>query len=217
MTTGQHMDRSSDPARFTALYQREHSAVLRFVIRRLDSANLAHAEDIAQETFTTAWRNLEAIPQNDAEARAWLFAVARNTLLNDRRATVRRTALTVRIADFDTSPFAPSHDDDVAASVDVTRAWRLLSAPEQEVLALATWEALPPDQAAKVLGVRPATYRKRLQRARAAFRKALNPDQVLTPKSQHSLAQNVTNLTASPAFLVLVMLPALLRQVLMTE
>lgn len=161
--------------RFTQLYVAEQPAVLRFVLRRLPAADVNRAEDITQETFITAWRNLAQLPDRDDEARAWLFSVARHRLLQEHRAIARRGALAVRIADH-TESAASSHDDEVAYTQDLAAAWRRLPAADQEVLALTAWDGLTAAQAAKVLGISAGNYRIRLHRARAALRRELESE-----------------------------------------
>jgi RNA polymerase sigma-70 factor, ECF subfamily len=43
----------------------------------------ALAEDIAQEAFLRAWRNLANFDTNRAQFSTWLFAIARNLALNE--------------------------------------------------------------------------------------------------------------------------------------
>ena len=159
---------------FTELYQREHSSVLRFVLRRLPAADVTRAEDVTQDAFFTAWRNLEAVPQDHDQARAWLYSAARNGLLHERRSLARRGALAVRIADY-MEHTVPSPAGGVETLTDLARAWRSLDANEQETIALTTWEGLTSAQAAQVLGITAAAYRIRLMRARNSLRKALEP------------------------------------------
>ncbi len=166
--------------RFAAIYHREHAGVLRFLARRTTPT---HAEDVAHDTFLVAWRRLDDVPVEPADARAWLFGVARHCLLNAQRSTSRRTALEVRIA-AEASGVVPGHDDAAAARVDLATAWDALPAAHQEALALATWEDLTSAQAAQVLGISSAAYRIRLHRARAALRAALTP----TPAAPAALA-----------------------------
>ena len=51
----------------------------------------ADAEDVAAETFTIAWRKLDAVPRG--EPLPWLYAVARRVLANQRRGLGRRERL----------------------------------------------------------------------------------------------------------------------------
>jgi len=162
-------------ARFTQLYEASQPAVLRFVLRRLPVADVNRAEDLTQETFITAWRNLAQLPDRDDEARAWLFSVARHRLLQEHRAIARRGALAVRIADHSAAT-VDSHDNEVAYTQDLTAAWRRLPAADQEVLALTAWDGLTAAQAAKVLGISAGNYRIRVHRARAALRRELESE-----------------------------------------
>ena len=61
-------------------------------------------------------------------------------------------------------------DGEATARVDLGRAWRLLSEPHQEALALAVWDGLTAAEAAAVLGISPVAYRLRLSRARKVLR-----------------------------------------------
>lgn len=164
---------SSDSARFAAIYQREHSDVLRFIARRLNPPDLARAEDVAHETFLVAWRRLTEIPVNLNEARAWLFTVARNCLLNELRKGSKRAQLNVRIADTAADAAAFSEPDAIGAKLDLTAAWNRLDAGDQEVIALNYWDGLSSAEAAKVLGITGPNYRIKLHRARNNLKKLL--------------------------------------------
>jgi RNA polymerase sigma-70 factor (ECF subfamily) len=59
-------------------------------------------------------------------------------------------------------------DSEASASVDLGRAWRLLSERYQETLALTVWEGLTTLEVAAVLEISPVAYRLRLSRARRA-------------------------------------------------
>lgn len=152
---------------FRSLYVAAYPDLVRFVQRR---AHPDHAEDVVADAFLVAWRRLDELPRREDDARAWVFGIARNLLLNERRGAQRRQALGVRLAD----AAAWSHDeavtDAVVRRVDVSRAWRLLSDVHQEVLGLAVFEQLTAPQAAVVLGISPVAFRLRLSRARRALR-----------------------------------------------
>jgi len=81
--------------RFSELYRLEYPLVYRFVLRRTDAA---HAEDITNETFAIAWQKFSDIPRHPEQARAWLYAVARNHILRHWRLDSRNAALQVRLA-----------------------------------------------------------------------------------------------------------------------
>lgn len=66
-----------------ALYD-EHAAVLwRYALRLTGDAS--QSEDVVQETLLRAWQHPEVIGDTERSARAWLFTVARNMIIDDRR------------------------------------------------------------------------------------------------------------------------------------
>ncbi len=168
------MLKSDREARFRAIYADAYGDVLRFAQRRVHPS---HAEDAAADAFLVAWRRFDDVPKRPDDARAWLFGVARNCLLNTLRGQGRRNALSVRLAE--TAPLsgglADGLDADlVARRIDLAAAWRRLSETDQEALSLAVFEDLTSPQAARVLGISPVSYRLRLLRARRALRRQLD-------------------------------------------
>jgi len=152
--------------RFNELFRREYPEVFRFLARRVEPSVAA---DVAQETFTTAWRRLDDVPTDDSGARAWLYRTARNHLLNTQRSGVRQTALAIRFAE-QAADMVAGPENGAIARHDLVTAWEALSPPEQEVLALIGWEELSVTESATVLGVSTVTVRARLRRARANLR-----------------------------------------------
>ncbi|BDZ48933.1 RNA polymerase sigma factor [Frondihabitans sucicola] len=62
----------------------EHAAPLwRYVVGLTHDTALA--SDIVQETLLRAWKKPSVLDQREASARAWLFTVARNLVIDDRR------------------------------------------------------------------------------------------------------------------------------------
>ena len=165
---------------FRSLYAAVRPDLLRFVQRR---AHRDHAEDLVADAFLVVWRRLDELPRSADDARAWVFGIARNLLLNESRGVQRRQALGVRLAQTG-SPVSPQEDAEVISRVDLARAWRLLSDRHQEVLALAVFEHLAAPQAAAVIGISPVALRLRLSRARRALR--LHLDHLPAPTAQPS-------------------------------
>ncbi|MDO9456559.1 RNA polymerase sigma factor [Nocardioides sp.] len=153
-------------ARFERLYAAHARAVLGYALRR--TAEPEDAADVVAETFVVALRRLDDVPA-EPQARAWLYAVARRTLANQRRGRDRRTRLGERLR-HDLRATLPDPADDVALAADARRALDALSASEREVLELAAWEGLEPREIAEVLDISAAAARQRLSRARAALR-----------------------------------------------
>ena len=153
-------------ARFTALFAEHQRHVLAYAMRR--SPTLADAEDVAAETFTIAWRKIDAVPAE--EPLPWLYAVARRVLANQRRGNTRRERLAalLRVEDVAT-PLHAGEDRDGPAFA----ALASLAPADQELLRLVAWEELGNQQIASVLGITPNAVAIRLHRARARFADAL--------------------------------------------
>ena len=157
----------SQLARFDALFTEHQRAVLAYAMRRTRS--VADAEDVAAETFTIAWRKVDAIPTE--EPLPWLYAVARRVLANHRRGLGRRERLAalLRVEDVAT-PLRAGEDQHGPALV----ALASLSTADQELLRLVAWEELGNQQIATVLGISANAVAIRLYRARARFADALS-------------------------------------------
>jgi RNA polymerase sigma factor (sigma-70 family) len=143
------------------LYTLHGRPVLAYALRRTASAE--DAADAVAETFLVAWRRLDSVPSDDALP--WLYGVARRVLANQRRATHRRIRLAERLRQ-ELPAAIQALEPPVASNGPVMTALRTLSADDQEILLLATWEELEPNEIAKVLGISRIAARSRLHRAR---------------------------------------------------
>src|SRR6516165_347192 len=74
-----HDDRNA----FSELVRRHQSAV-RATLRRLTAGNHALADDLAQETFMLAYRNMKSFRQ-EAQFSTWLYRIATNAYLAEAR------------------------------------------------------------------------------------------------------------------------------------
>jgi RNA polymerase sigma-70 factor, ECF subfamily len=145
------MQRSSE-LRFRDIYERHQEAVTVYVRRRVAPDSV---DDVVAETFLVCWRKLDQVPR---EPLPWLYAVARKTLANHYRASVRPEGAPERRAE---EAFPAIEGDRVLA-----RAFARLSEPDREVLRLVAWEHLSLRAAARVLGCSHVACRVRLHRAR---------------------------------------------------
>jgi RNA polymerase sigma factor (sigma-70 family) len=149
--------------RFNQLYEQHFEAVRRYVWRR----GPLSADDVAADTFMVAWRRLEDVPAN---ALPWLIAVARNTLLNERRRVRRQVAVTDRLA---AEPTPATDVPDTASAELIEAALAGLSERDREVLLLSVWEDLDRAAIAGVIGCSKASVSVRLHRARHRFAEQL--------------------------------------------
>ena len=138
--------------RFEEIYRRHQGAVAAYARRR---ASAEAAEDVVAETFLVCWRRLERVPD---EPLPWLYAVARKTLANQRRAAARQATS----AGGDISVGTVAFQGDPALGTAFAR----LSERDREVLRLVAWEGLSLREAAAVLGCSAVACRVRFHRAK---------------------------------------------------
>ncbi|GAB3426177.1 RNA polymerase sigma factor [Flindersiella endophytica] len=174
-------------ARFTELYEATYADLIRFVRRRVHDTQ---AEDVVAEAFLVAWRRFGDVPPRLVDARAWLFGIARHTILNAHRSVRRREALAVRLAETALTSSSGGDADLVPRQVDLGAAWNRLSARHQEALSLTVLDGLAAPQAAAVVGITPVAFRLRLSRARRALRKHLVHDSQDSPDPQPAPLQS---------------------------
>ena len=138
--------------RFEEIYRRHRDAVAAYARRR---ASATAAEDVVAETFLVCWRRLERVPD---EPLPWLYAVARKTLANQRRAAARQATTEGGERSADAAAF----EGDPALGTAFAR----LSERDREVLRLVAWEGLSLRAAAAVLGCSAVACRVRYHRAK---------------------------------------------------
>lgn len=164
-TSGHHP--TPHEQRFEELVARVGPRVLGYLTRATSPA--ADAADVYQQVLITAWRRLAAIPQDEDAAAAWLIGTARSTLANHRRSETRRAAATERLHAY-LSVHPPQTE---ASDPRVEVALALLRPEDREILELTYWDGLGSEHLGAALDIRPDAARKRLERGRAAFKKAL--------------------------------------------
>lgn len=153
------------------LYERHQPDVLAYFLRRLDREDAVEA---TADVFLTMWRRIDDVPHG-AEARLWLFGVARNVLRNRRRSVrrLRRLAGRCRSAVAPDPPSQPemvvvrSFEDDA-----VLKALRELRPMDRDVLTLRLWEEASFDEIALVVGCSRHAAEQRYARALRRFRSA---------------------------------------------
>jgi RNA polymerase sigma-70 factor (ECF subfamily) len=157
---------------FSELVRRHQSAV-RATLRRLTAGNFALADDLAQETFMLAYRNLRSFRQ-EAQFPTWLYRIATNAFLADARK--RKEELLgdrdADIADDDDGDESPSDgeggDPTRAASLrlDMERALAILSAGERAAIVQCYHNDLSHEEAAYVLNCPVGTVKTHILRAK---------------------------------------------------
>ena len=93
-----------EAAMMRVLYKEHAGALWRYALRL--TGDQARAEDVVQETLLRAWRHPEVTDDIDRSARAWLFTVARNLIIDERRSARFRNESGT--ADLERWPTAPA-------------------------------------------------------------------------------------------------------------
>jgi RNA polymerase sigma factor (sigma-70 family) len=160
------------PDAFVRVVQRHEAAVHGFLARR---AGRQAADDLLGEVWVRAFAARGGYDAGRADARPWLYGIARNVLRAHWRAGPDPGHAAAEEA---ADPWDDVVDrlDSAARVRALVSALRALPAAEHDVLLLVAWEQLTPAEAAAVLGVPQGTARSRLHRARAALRPLLADD-----------------------------------------
>jgi RNA polymerase sigma-70 factor (ECF subfamily) len=162
---------SNPQEQFTELWHAEAPRVRAFASRHV-GAEAAH--DVVAETFLVAWRRWDDLPTPPI---GWLLVTARMVIQNRARTSRRNRALEDRIALLDgVAAYAADSADAALTRREALERLARLDEQHREALLLVSWDGLTNDEAAAVLGIKPATFRRRLSRARAALLAPPPPD-----------------------------------------
>ena len=152
-----------------AIHDAHSQALLRYVLR-LTRGDMPFAEDVVQESLLRLWRKPEVMEQPGEAARAWLFTVARNLVIDDRR-----SARYTRELQTDDVPERPSLDA-IGPAVDkwiLADALKSLSVEHRNVIVRAYYLGETVADIAEHEQIPPGTAKSRLHYALRALRNAL--------------------------------------------
>ena len=160
-----------DHTAFRRWLEHTHGRVFRFALYKLGSR--VEAEDVVQETYIRAWRQLPTLRDPDASI-PWLFQIARNTVTDHVRKQGRRRP-----------DRSESLEEELQAPVDALTPERLaigreglhhligivasLKEDHRVVLLLREVDGLSYQEIASQLGIPDGTVESRLHRARKAL------------------------------------------------
>jgi RNA polymerase sigma factor (sigma-70 family) len=170
---------ADDRHAFAELVRRHQSAV-RACLRKLTSGNHALADDLAQDTFVLAWRNLKSF-RHEARFSTWLYRIATNCWLAQARKR-REELLGDRdglVADEDPdlaegpAESIGDHARSATLKLDLERAMRVLSEPERAAIVQCYENDLSHEEAAYVLGMPLGTVKTHIFRAKQKLRGAM--------------------------------------------
>jgi len=129
------------------------------------------AEDLAQETFITAFYKLR-LYKPDYKFSTWLFKISTNKALNYLKKTAREVAaddeLIARIASEYPGPLQQAEDAELHAAV------RKLQPKYRAVISLYYWQGMSYEDIAKVLGAPHGSVKGWMSRAKSQLKKELS-------------------------------------------
>jgi len=142
------------------------------MLRRVASGVLLDADtldDVLQEAYLKAYRNLPRRFANEAHEAAWLSRIVYHCCLDELRRRKRRREQPDEAIDA-----APAPERDTLTSLAITRALATLEPADRLVLLLVDLVGFDYDSAADVLQVPRGTAASRLHTARRRFRELLD-------------------------------------------
>ncbi len=158
-----------DRVAFEALYHRYVRSVYGLALRRLRDRQ--RAEDAVQETFAAVWRSAASYRPERGPAAPWLYAVARNAIVDRLRA---RSEPASEAPDLPSGEPGPADRAETAfVAWRVHRALEELPAKEREVVELAYWSGLSQSEVADYLHIPLGTVKTRTRSALARLSELL--------------------------------------------
>ena len=154
-------DRDRDA--FEQLYHRYVRSIFGLALRRLRDRE--RAEDAVQEMFAAVWRSAGSYRPERGPAAPWLYAVARNAIVDRLRVRSETPGETPDVVSRDPGPAERAESSYVAWRVH--RAVEELPEKEREVLELAYWSGFSQSEVAAFLDIPLGTVKTRTRSALA--------------------------------------------------
>ncbi|HYQ66226.1 sigma-70 family RNA polymerase sigma factor [Actinophytocola sp.] len=154
---------------------RTHGAALLNYATRLVNGDRHTAEDVVQETWIRAWRNLDRLTEDHGSVRGWLMRVAHNIAVDQHRRRARSTEVELPEQDLQHTTTQPPGDDEVATRVVVRDILGALTPIHRDTVVAVYYADRTTASAALALGVPPGTVRSRLHNALHTLRTTVTP------------------------------------------
>ena len=135
---------------FDPLYLQHVDAVYRYLHRRTLQKEVA--EDLTSTVFLKALESIRAFDASKGVFRAWLYRIARNSLIDFYRSSARKTISIENVWDLpgeDITSLAAEHSIDAAK---LHEAMKSLTSDQREIVMLRMWEGLSYAEIAEVTG-----------------------------------------------------------------
>lgn len=155
-----------------AAYAAHGPELYRFALRQLGDEG--GAQDVVQEVFLRAWRRADSFDPAVASLRVWLFAIARNAVVDETRRVAVRPWRRTLTDEPEGIVHIPGADDGIVDAWLVEEALRRVS-PEHRAAIVATYlRGRPSPEVAAELGIPVGTLRSRVFYGLKALRLAMD-------------------------------------------
>lgn len=151
-----------------ALHDVHGPALTRFVAHMTHDPSFA--QDVVQEALLRAWKHPEILAQSDDAARAWLFTVARNLVIDDRRSARHRREISTDVLP---ESVGPDETDSALDAWILSDALSSLSVQHRKAIVAAYYLGHSIAEIARQEGVPEGTIKSRLHYALRALRLSL--------------------------------------------
>ena len=152
-----HQAKSGDDNAFARLYDGYVERVYRFIYFRISDDTVT--EDLVSQVFLKAWQNLDRYKVGTTPFIAWLYAIARNLVIDHYR-TKRDTVPLEEVAALPSDSQSPDEEVQLQFDLEAMRdALQFLSADQQQVLILKYIAGLPNADIAKIMSKQEGTIR----------------------------------------------------------
>ncbi len=149
---------------------RRHPSALRASLRRMTGGNAALSDDIAQETFILAWRNIGSF-RHEAKFSTWLYRIAFNAWQSE----ISRTREHPFDQDFlHEAEAVVTESEHTGVARDVAWAMADLTDGERAAILQCYYNELSHEEAAYVLGMPLGTVKTNILKAKEKMRAKLN-------------------------------------------
>lgn len=160
---------AGDMTAYEELYRDNVGRIYGLCLRLAGNANLA--EELTQDVFVRAWQKIGSF-RGDSAFSTWLYPLAVNVALSERRARSRRTSRV--LATDDLTPFdRPQKPAGPERGLDLERALGELPEGARAVFVLHDVEGFKHQEIADLTGIATGTSKAQLHRARRLLREAL--------------------------------------------
>jgi RNA polymerase sigma-70 factor (ECF subfamily) len=163
-----------DREAFEALYRRYARPVYALALRRLGQRE--GAEETVQDTFTAVWRSARSFRPERGAASSWLYAIARNAVVDRFRARPEPVAEPPETVSEQAGPDERAETGWLAWRVH--RAVEELPEHERQVVELAYWSGLSQSEVAQRLEIPLGTVKTRTRSALARLEGMLEGEDV---------------------------------------